>query len=110
MDVKTCNLCNVKIIKNNFEKDRNLCKNSYNIKRKQYNNNTYSIKHKNKKEINVVRSVNFNINRTLTVGFSNCGKNYLMNHFLHQKQEPVFIITKSLNQYPNIEAQTSDEI
>ena len=33
-----------------------------------------------------------------------------MNHFLHQKQEPTFIITKSLNQYPNIRAQTSDEI
>ena len=33
-----------------------------------------------------------------------------MNHILHQKQEPIFIITKSLNQYPNIEAQTSDEI
>ena len=33
-----------------------------------------------------------------------------MNHVLHQKQEPIFIITKSLNQYPNIKAQTSDEI
>ena len=33
-----------------------------------------------------------------------------MNHFLYQKQEPNFIITKSLNQYPNIKAQTSDEI
>ena len=33
-----------------------------------------------------------------------------MNHILFQKQEPIFIITKSLNQYPNIKAQTSDEI
>ena len=33
-----------------------------------------------------------------------------MNHFLFQKQEPIFIITKSLNQKPNIRAQTSDEI
>ena len=33
-----------------------------------------------------------------------------MNHILHQKHEPIFIITKSLNQYPNIKAQTSDEI
>ena len=31
-----------------------------------------------------------------------------MNHILHQKQEPIYIITKSLNQYPNIKAQTSD--
>ena len=27
-----------------------------------------------------------------------------------QKQEPIFIITKSLNQYPNTTAQTSDEV
>ena len=33
-----------------------------------------------------------------------------MNHILHQKQEPIFIITKSLNQYPKIKAHTSDEI
>ena len=33
-----------------------------------------------------------------------------MNHILLQKQEPIFIITKSINQYPNINAQTSDEI
>ena len=47
-------------------------------------------------------------NRTLIIGFSTCGKTYLMNHLLHQRQEPIFIITKSLNQYPNIKAQTSD--
>ena len=56
----------------------------------------------------VVNSVNNN--RTLIIGFSNCGKTYLMNYFLHQKQEPIFIITKSLNQYRSIKAQTSDEI
>ena len=33
-----------------------------------------------------------------------------MNHVLHKKQEPIFIITKLLNQYPNIRAQTSDEM
>ena len=57
----------------------------------------------------VVDSVNDN-NRTLIIGFSNCGKTYLMNHILHQKHEPIFIITKSLNHYPNTKAQTSDEI
>ena len=49
-------------------------------------------------------------NRILVKEFSNCGKTYLMNLNLHQKQEQIFIITKSLNQYPNIKAQTSDEI
>ena len=48
--------------------------------------------------------------RTLIIGFSNCEKTYLMNHILHQKQEPNIIITKSLNQSLNINAQTSDEI
>ena len=61
----------------------------------------------NKKKRKLVESLN---NRTLIIGFSNCGKIYLMNHILHQKHEPIFIITKSLNQYPKIKAQTSDEI
>ena len=33
-----------------------------------------------------------------------------MNHFLLQKEEPIFKITKSLNQNPKIKAQTSGEI
>ena len=32
-----------------------------------------------------------------------------MNYIRLQKQEPIFKIAKSLNQYPNINAQTSDE-
>ena len=48
--------------------------------------------------------------RQLVVGSSGCGKTYLMNHILHQRQKPIFIITKSLNQYLNIKAQTSDKV
>ena len=33
-----------------------------------------------------------------------------MNHISLQEQEPIFIITKLLTQYPNIKAQTSDKI
>ena len=33
-----------------------------------------------------------------------------MNYILLRKQEPIFIFTKLLNQYPNTKAQTSDEI
>ena len=33
-----------------------------------------------------------------------------MNHLLHQKQKPIFIITISLNQYSKIKAQISNEI
>ena len=46
---------------------------------------------------------------TLIIGLSNCGKTYLMNYTLLRRQKPIFIITRSLNQYPNIKAQTSDE-
>ena len=69
---------------------------------KKYNSN-------NKEKIQIVNSVNNN-NRSLIIGFSNSGKTYLMNHILSQKQEPILIITKSLNQYPNIKAKTADEI
>ena len=47
-------------------------------------------------------------NRTLIIGFSNFGNTYLMNLILLKKQEPSFILTKSLNQYPNLNAQTTD--
>ena len=60
----------------------------------------------NKKKTKVVNSMN---NRTLSIGFSNCRKAYLMNHILLQKQEPIFVVTKSLNQYPNTNTQASDE-
>ena len=63
----------------------------------------------NKKKRKVVDSMN-NKNRNLIIGFSNCGKTYLMNDILLRKQEPIFRITKSLNQYFIIKAQTSDEI
>ena len=33
-----------------------------------------------------------------------------MKYIQLQKQEPIFIITKSFNLYPNIKAQTSDEV
>ena len=55
----------------------------------------------NKKKRKVVNLLN---NRTLIIGFSNCGKTYLMNHILLRKHEQIYVITKSLNQYPNIKS------
>ena len=63
----------------------------------------------NKKKEKFVDSVN-NKKKTLIFSFSNCGKTYLMKYILFRKQEPGFIITKSLNHYPKIKAQTSDKI
>ena len=86
------------------------------MNRKKFNNNKNERKvvesvnnNNNKKKGKVVDSVNIN-NRILIIGSSNCGKTYLMNHILHQRQEAIFLITKSLNQYPKIKAQTSDGI
>ena len=96
MGVKKCTVCNIKIDKANYKKDRNTWKNCYKMNRKKYNENTFSRIDNNKKErkvfdsvkINdiqkkgkVVDSVNKN-NRTLIIGFSNCGQFYLMNYFL----------------------------
>ena len=119
MDVKKCTVCNIKIEKDNYKNDRNICKNCYNINGKKYKNNKKqkiqvinSVINTNNytKKKEVVDSVHNNYNRTLIIGFSNCGKTSLMNRFMFRKQELIFIITKSLNQYPNIKAQTSDEI
>ena len=126
---RVCNTCNIEINENNYMKDRTVCKSCYNKNRRKNNNKTFiqnqqpksddkkkrkvvnSVNNTNdiKKKTKVVASVNHN-NRTLIIGFSNCGKIYQKNHILFQKQEPIFIITKSINQYPNIKAQTSDKI
>ena len=124
---RNCSACNIKIDTNNYNKDRPVGKSCYNKNKRKNNNNStltqnqqpkieidnnkkkmiYVDSVSNKKERNVVGTVN---NRTLIIGFSNCGNTYLMNLILFQKQEPIFIITKSLNQYLNIKAQTSGEI
>ena len=102
---RNCSACNIKIDINNYKKDRTVCKSCYNKnKKKKNNNNTIIPLQQTKFEID-----NNNTDGTLIIGFSKCGKTYLRNHIVHQKQEPIFEITKSLNQYPNINAQSSDE-
>ena len=92
---------NIKLHKNNYLKDRTVCKSCYKNNRR---------KNKNQQpKIDKVNNNNNNNSRPLIIGFSNCGKSDLMNHILRQRQESIFIITKSLNQYPNIKAQTSEE-
>ena len=80
------------------------------IKKKRKVVNSVNNTKNNKKKTKNVDSVNSINNPTLIKGLSDCGKNYLMNYILLQKQQPNFISTKSLNQYPSIKAQTSDEI
>ena len=101
-----CIVCNIKIAENNYLIDTTVCESCYNKNRTKKNNNNTLIKTQQPKTDNVK---NKKSNRTLIIGFSNCCEPYLLNHILHQNQEPIFIITKSLNQYLNIKAQTSDE-
>ena len=126
--IRTCYTCDIEIHKDNYLKNRSVCRSCYNKNRRKNNNNTLIQSEqpksdndkKKRKVVNSVNNTNINKkkrklfesvnNRTLIIGFSNCGKTYLMNHILHQRQEPIFLFTKSLNQYPNIKAQTSDEI
>ena len=117
---RNCSVSSMKVDENNYLKKRTVCKSCYNKNRRKNNNNTLiqsqqlrsDNKHDNdKKKRKVVDSMNKNKNRTLIfIGFSNCGKTYLVNYILHQKQEPIFLITKSLNQNPKIRAQISDQI
>ena len=86
-------------------KDRIVCKSCYKRNRRKINNTL--IQNRQPKIDNVKKNNN---NGTLSIGFSNCGKTYLLNYILLQKEETFFEFTKSLNQYPNIKAQTSDEI
>ena len=102
----SCNACKMKIDENNDFKKRTVCKSCYNDNRRKHSNNTLI---QNQQPSIDTGNINNN-NRTLIIEFYNSGKTYLMKYILLQKQEPLFIITKSLNQYPNIKVQTSDQI
>ena len=96
--------------KNNYVKDRTVCKSCFNTNRRKNNNNTIfqnelCISNQHSK----IENVNNN-NKVLFIGISKCGRTYLVNYFPIQKQERIFIITQSLNQYYNIKTQISDEI
>ena len=115
---QNCSKCNIKIEEIIYLKAKPVHKRCYNKNRRKNKNNTLiqSLQSNsdnnydnNKKIRRVVDSMNNNNNRTLTIGISNCGKTYVMNHILLTKQEQVFIITKSSTQYPQINSQTSDE-
>ena len=105
---RNCSACYIKIDINNFKKNRTVCKTCYNKNKRKNKINTYppntiTTPYQNENVKNIK-------NRTLIIVFSNCGETHLMNYILLRKQEPIFVITESLNQYPNINAQTSDEI
>ena len=110
---KNCSACNIKLDINKYKKDRTICRDCYNKKKRKININTLP---PNK----IIESVNKqskleNNNRTLLVGPSFSGKTYLMIKILSRiSDRDIYIITKSPpEQYTNSKIkikEISDEI
>ena len=103
---KNCSLCNIKLDINNYKKDRTICKDCYNRKKRK-NDLIQQPKIENGHDINN--------NRTLLVGPSFSGKTYLMLKILSRiSDRDIYIITKSPpEQYINSKIkikEISDEI
>ena len=103
---KNCSVCNIKLDINNYKKNRTVCKDCYN-KKKRKNNLILQPKTENGNDINN--------NRTLLVGPSFSGKTYLMLKFLSRiPDREIYIFAKSPpEQYTNSKIkikEISDEI
>ena len=110
---KNCSVCNIKLDKNNYKKDRTVCRDCYNKKKRKNNliQNKITISHQPKIE----NYNNNNNNRTLLVGPSFSGKTYLMLKILSRiSDRDNYIITKlPPEQYTNSKIkinEISDEI
>ena len=111
---KNCSACNIKLDKNNYKKDRTVCKDCYN-KRKRKNNintlppnkNNTSYQQPNIENVNNDVSTYEN-HRHVAIGPSNVGKTYYMLKVLEKigNRRPIHIITRSPNQYPNYKTST----
>ena len=118
MNVKKCTVCNIEIDEDNCKKDRNICKNCYNINRKKYNNKEMKRKvdnSVNKIEKPKIDNINFKINvpkyenhRHVVIGPSNVGKTFYMLKILEKigNKRSIHIITRSPNQYPSYKTST----
>ena len=106
---KNCSVCNIKLDIINYKKDRSVCKDCYNKKKRKNNlvQNEITTSHQQPKIENN--------NRTLLVGPSFSGKTYLMLKTLPRiADRDIYIITKSPpEQYTNSKIkikEISDEI
>ena len=114
---KNCSTCNIKLDINNYKKDRTVCRDCYNKKKRKNNINTLP-PNKIIEKVNTPQKSkieNNNNNRTLLVGPSFSGKTYLMLKILSRiSDRDIYIITKSPpEQYSNSKIkikEISDEI
>ena len=100
---RICNSCVVEIDENNYLKDRTVCKKGYNKNRRKNNNKQNQqpkIEHVNDNKVSVPTYEN---HAYVVIGPRNVGKNYYMLKVLEKigNQRPIYIITRSPNQYPN---------
>ena len=122
---KNCSACNIKLDINKYKKDRTVCRDCYNKKKRKNNINTLPpnkidtsyhqpfIENVNTPQQSKIE--NNNNNRTLLVGPSFSGKTYLMLKILSRiSDRDIYIITKSPpEQYTNSKIkikEISDEI
>ena len=91
---KNCPVCNIKLDINIYKKDRTVCKDCYNKKRRK--NNLIQ-------QLKIEKGKGINNKRTLLVGSSFAGKTYLMLKILSRMiDRDIYIITKSPpEQYTN---------
>ena len=108
---KNCSVCNIKLDINNYKKDRTVCRDCYNKKKRKNNliQNEITISHQQPK------IENNNNNRTLLVVPSFSSKTYLMLKILSRiSDRDIYIITKSPpEQYTNTKIkikEINDEI
>ena len=103
---KNCSLCNIKLDINNYKKDRTVCIDCYDKKKRKNNlvQNEITTSHQPKIENDS------NNNRTLLVGPSFSGKTYLMLKILSRiSDRDIYIITKSPpEQYTNYKIKTKE--
>ena len=88
---KNCSACNIKLDINNYKKDRTVCRDCYNKKKRK---NKITISHHQQQRI--IENGNNKNNRTFLVGPSFSGKTYLMSKILSRiSDRDIYIITKS---------------
>ena len=98
---KNCSVCNVKLDMNNYKKDRTVCEDCYNKKKRK--NILIQNEITTSQQPRVENGNNINNNPSLLVGPSFSGKTYLMLKILSRMPDrDIYIITKSPpEQYSN---------
>ena len=102
---RICNICNNEINENDYLKDRTVCKCCYNKNRRKNNNKQPKIEQVNNNKNN---DINVSVPAyekyaCVVIGLRDVGKTYNMLKILEKigNKRPIYIITRSLNQYPN---------